>query len=240
MNIESSSRLADLVTQDSRYATVLSLYGLDFSCHGDLSLQQACAEKSVNFETVMAALKALPEQLLARPPFNRFAEWPLGFFVDYINTNHHLYLHKMVPVIQAGLEKLARVHGTKHPHLLDCSTLYNEVAENIQQHLWKEENILFPYIQTLENPRPTAGGSMRLDSAECPINVMRMEHEREVTDLFRLRELTNSYTAPADGCATYCTTYQQLAEFDLDLMQHIHIENNILFPAVLETEQKNR
>ncbi len=238
MNFEPESSLGELVATNYRAGAILSAFGLDYCCHGDRTLKQACDQKGINLEDVQSALNASSTETATQ--LGRFREWPLSFLVDYIYTNHHLFLHKMLPIAKAGLEKIARVHAAKHPELAACSRLFNEITEDLHQHLWKEENVLFPYIKALDGQGKLPWPKIPFDSVATPIHAMRTEHEREGGHLFRLRELSTNYEIPSDACNTYRATYTQLAELDADLIQHIHLENNILFPKAIKMESLTR
>lgn len=238
MEIKPESLLGDLVAADYRFAAVLSTYGLDYCCHGNRTLAEACQEQNVSVEEVLNNLSKASEVSGASGsgPINRYTKWPLPLLVDYILENHHVYVEKMMPTIRAGLEKLSKVHGERHPELKEILSLFSEMTVDLQQHMWKEENVLFPYIRAALSSGDLPWPKVPFQTIDTPINAMRTEHEREGVRLFKLRELSRNYSIPHDGCATYRATYRQLAEFDRDLIQHIHIENNILFPrAIAET-----
>lgn len=238
MEIKSDSVLGDLVAGDYRLGAVLSTYGLDFCCHGNRTLAEACEQQSVNLEELLDKLNraSMGADISGAGPTNRYAQWSLPLLLDYILENHHVYVKEMMPTIRAGLEKLSKVHGERHPELKEAHSLFDEMAEDLHQHMWKEENVLFPYIRASASKGDLPWPKVPFQTVETPINAMRNEHEREGSRLFKLRELTRNYEIPDDGCATYRATYLQLAEFDRDLIQHIHIENNILFPrAIVET-----
>lgn len=156
-------------------------------------------------------------------------------------TNHHVYLHRMLPIVRAGLEKIARVHGERHSELLECSRLFNEISDDLHQHLWKEENVLFPYIKALDGQGKLPWPKVPFDSVATPINAMRTEHEREGGHLFQLRDLSKNYEAPFRWLQ-YLSGHLRPARgnLDADLIQHIHLENNILFPQVLALEEATR
>ncbi len=240
MNFDPKLPLGTLVAENYRLAAVLSSYGLDFCCHGNRTLKEACDQKGISFEDVHRSLQTAADEGQGQPLINRFSEWPVSFLVEYIYTNHHVYLHRMLPIVRAGLEKIARVHGERHPELLECSRLFNEISDDLHQHLWKEENVLFPYIKALDGQGKLPWPKVPFDSVATPINAMRTEHEREGGHLFQLRDLSKNYEVPSDGCNTYRATYGQLADLDADLIQHIHLENNILFPRVLALEDATR
>lgn len=236
MNVGPESSLGQLVAANYRAGAILSSFGLDYCCHGDRTLKQACEQQGVAFEEVRNAVLSLSNQSESTNQLSRFTQWPLGFLVDYIYTNHHIFLHKMLPIAKAGLEKIARVHAKNHPELAECSRVFNEIVDDLHQHLWKEENVLFPYIRALDSEGKLPMPKVPFASVTTPIQAMRTEHEREGGHLFRLRELSRNYQIPPDACNTYKATFAQLAELDADLIQHIHLENNILFPKAVERE----
>jgi regulator of cell morphogenesis and NO signaling len=227
--------LGQIVTQDYRSAVILSRHKLDFCCRGNRTLNEACEEKGIRPEEIAWELINMTEQGSSGGTVDRFAEWPLPFLVDYLLHNHHEYLKKMMPITEQRVEKLQKVHGARHPELFELGTLFRELHEDLHQHMWKEENVLFPYIKRLAE-----GGTSRAPfaSISTPIQAMRTEHEREGERLGKLRKLTNDFTPPQDGCATYRVTFQELQAMEQDLFQHIHIENNILFPAAAQLEKE--
>lgn len=218
-------------------ARVFAQYGIDFCCHGDTPLEAACAGNGVSVEEVTAALEAAGD---ARPVAGEFASWPLDLLIDYILKIHHRGIRREGPGILELLEKVESVHGSRHPELHEVKELFAESLQELEQHLQKEENVLFPYLLELfeasEAGRPI--GQMHCGTVSNPIRVMRMEHEGEGDRYHRVAGLTNNFTAPDDGCASYRLVMQQLKEFVDALYEHIHLENNILFPKAVELERK--
>jgi regulator of cell morphogenesis and NO signaling len=146
----------------------------------------------------------------------------------------------MVPVILAHTQKIASVHGARHPELLQIAEHTNAVCEEMIQHMHKEEQVLFPYIISLVSARKEgrAIASSAFGSIQNPIRMMESEHESAGDAMYAIRSLSSGYTVPDDGCTTYRIAFQELQDFERDLHQHVHLENNILFPMAVKLEQE--
>lgn len=230
MAVTTDRTLADLVTADPGAARVLEHYGLDYCCGGGRPLDQACAAAGVDPATVLDALAAAPAT--STPDWATMAPEVL---VDHLEATHHAYLHTELPRLTALADKVADVHGARHPELVAVRGTYAELRAELEPHLMKEEQILFPLIRELVASAGTAEahcGSLELG----PIRVMMMEHDRAGELLTELREATGGYEVPDDGCASYRALYEGLAELEADTHLHVHKENNVLFPAVIALE----
>lgn len=234
---EADETLGQLAAKDLRKAQVFKKYGLDFCCGGKKTVKQACAEKGLDVTKVEQELQQADRVPASRPlPYN---EWSLDFLADYITNTHHSYVRKNLPDIKAYAEKVMKVHGSRHPELIQVHQLVEEINTELTAHLTKEENILFPYIKELvavqkkTQPLHTA----HFGSVQNPIDLMEAEHELVGKNLDDIRNLTNNYLLPEDACASYSLLYRMLDEFEDDLHLHIHLENNILFPKAAELEK---
>jgi regulator of cell morphogenesis and NO signaling len=222
--------VGDIVASDFRAASVFHRYGIDFCCGGGSSLSEACRKKDVSASDVLAAITsacATPD-----PGTPRFGSWDLPTLITYIVSNHHAYVREALPSIQAHAQKLAAVHGGNHPELLDVATLFDGVVEEMTSHMAKEEQVLFPFIAALSaavkgGTPPPSGPFGRVSN---PIRMMEQEHESAGSAMATIRDLTDGYVPPADGCTTYRICMQELEAFEVDLHAHVHLENNILFP----------
>jgi regulator of cell morphogenesis and NO signaling len=132
--------------------------------------------------------------------------------------------------------KVARVHGLEHPEVITIYELFKEAVDELTSHMVKEENVLFPYIKQLVNKN--ASSDCSFGSVQNPIRVMEHEHDSVGNILKTIRELSNNYTPPRGACMTYRVSFQKLQEFENDLHQHIHLENNILFPKSVKLESQ--
>jgi regulator of cell morphogenesis and NO signaling len=223
----------DIVTADFRTAAVFHNHHIDFCCGGAQALAEACRAAGADAAEVIAELNRAVEEPSSTIP--NFAVWTPDELIDYIVSKHHSYVREALPTIAAHTEKIAQVHGERHPELVEVARLFGAVVEDMTTHMWKEEQILFPFIQALasaaaqKRPAPAAP----IGPIENPIRLMEMEHETAGGAMERIRELTHDYQAPADGCTTYTITLNELEAFEQDLHAHVHLENNVLFPRAV-------
>jgi regulator of cell morphogenesis and NO signaling len=227
--------VGDIVAGDFRTAGVFERFGIDFCCGGRRSLVDACRTVCADPEEVIRALDALPA---GQAGDDDAANWPLDRLVDHIESTHHVYVRAALPRIAGFIAKLVEVHGARHPELRVIGAAFRRLADDLIQHLLKEEQILFPYVRDLaEHAEELCGGLVSpFGTVENPIRMMEREHRDAGDELRTIRELTRGYTAPADGCTTYAVCMAELHEFERDLHRHIHLENNILFPKAIAFE----
>jgi regulator of cell morphogenesis and NO signaling len=229
----------DILTSNIKAAHVFEKYGIDFCCKGNRPLGEACAEKNVSVDTILAELNSVEENEQESASGMRFENWDLKFLIDYIVNNHHSYVRNAIPQMRPHLEKVAFKHGNKYPELEDVKSLFEDVAEEMISHMHKEETILFHIIRYLVdcqkfNERPKISG---FKSVRIPIEAMEAEHTNAGGAMEKIRELTNNLTPPADACNTFKLTYKELEDFEKDLHIHVHLENNILFPKAIQLEE---
>ncbi len=219
--------VGEFVSRDFRTAAVFQRHGIDFCCGGRRPLDQACAEAGVDPAPILTEL----DTVLAMPGNPDQPPSDLRTLMDLILDRHHAYIRDMNPVIRAHAHKVAEVHGGRHPETRTVAMLFDAVADELEAHLLKEERILFPAILDLLSGQET---SM---SISAPIAVMESEHVGAGTAFEDMRTATDQFTLPEDACTTYTVLYRELEAFEADLHRHIHLENNILFPAALELER---
>lgn len=237
METTTSATIGSFVAQDYRAATVFQKYGIDFCCKGGRTIEEVCDNKKLNADKLLAelneAMKGSGSQTID------YQSWPLDLLADYIEKKHHRYIEQTTPAIKQFLDKLCKVHGSRHPELFEINHEFNASAGELAAHMKKEEMILFPFIRKMANaqysgepmPRPGFG------SVQNPIEMMKHEHSVEGERFEKIASLSSNYTAPEDGCTTYRVAYALLKEFENDLHLHIHLENNILFPKAVEMEE---
>ncbi|TXI31576.1 MAG: iron-sulfur cluster repair di-iron protein [Niabella sp.] len=233
MNITEQSIIGDLVANDYRTATVFKKYGIDFCCNGNRTIQEACEKKNLETESVVSSLTSASATTTGSNI--DYQSWPLDLLADYIEKKHHRYVETRIKEIMPFLQKIVRVHGERHPELLQVEYLFTASAAELTEHMAKEEQILFPYIRKIVT-EGTASASF--GTVQNPIAVMMEEHAQEGERFEKISELTNQYTPPADACNSYMVTFSLLKEFEEDLHLHIHLENNILFPKSIELEKQ--
>ncbi len=221
MTISSDSTVGQLATEHPLATRVFARHGIDFCCGGGKPLREACERKGLDTEAILEDIRK--EVATSDTPEQRWDQAPLGELIDHILAAHHRPLYEELPRLESMARKVLDVHRDKAPEML-CALLstYLGLKAELEQHMPKEEQILFPMIKQ-------GGGAM----AEGPISVMRHEHESAGAALTRLRELTKGYEVPAEACATWQALWHGLASLEESLHQHIHLENNILFPRAL-------
>ena len=229
--------IGELVASDYRKAEVFRKFGLDFCCGGKKTLQEACKAKGLDIVQIEKELKTIDS--IAALPSEEYNNWDISFLADYILNTHHNYVRQAIPVITEYSQKVARVHGSRHPETIRIAELFLLASNALTSHMFKEENILFPVIKqlSLAGKREISEDAPILGLAEEAIEVMEQEHD-EVGRLFeKIKILSNNYMPPADACTTFKLSYSKLKEFEEDLHKHVHLENNILFPKAIELEK---
>ena len=228
MPLAPTATLGDLVTEDSRRSRILERFGLDYCCNGADTLADATAAAGLDVEVVIAALD-LPA---AAPAAEHGPTTNADLAHDIVDT-HHAYMWEEMLRLAALVEKVCRVHGERHPELARVHDAFVEAVAALEPHMTTEERSVFPTIAKLEK------GQAATLSASLPESIDRLVAALGVVgDLFHeIRALTNGYTWPADGCNSYKMMLEGLQEMELDLHEHIHKENNVLFPQALRLVQ---
>ncbi len=230
--------IGELVAADYRKAEVFKRFGIDFCCGGGRTVKVACQKKGIPYSTLENELLKV-EQENESPDLMNFHEWDARVLMDYILSVHHSYVRENIPLVKEFTTKVARVHGHAHPEVVAIAELFGEVAVELEQHMMKEEQILFPFIKRLAGLQGERkpGHHPSFGTVRNPIRMMELEHERAGEILAEIRRLSHDFTPPEHACTTYRVAYFKLQEFEADLHKHIHLENNILFPSAIALEQ---
>jgi regulator of cell morphogenesis and NO signaling len=227
-----SKTVREVVLENPGAVRVFQELGIDYCCGGQKPLDEACAAANVSVDEVLAKMEAGMRVPAAGAPQDWQRE-SLSRLIEHIHGVHHGFVRRESPRILALLEKVCGVHGAHHPELLQVREAFTALAGELSAHLMKEEQMLFPYIAGAERGSAPAAC---FGSVQNPIRMMMFEHDNAGAVLRELRRLTNDYAVPSDACPSYQTLYQALREFEADLHQHIHLENNILFPRAVALE----
>jgi len=232
--------VTDIVTSDYRTASVFRKYNIDFCCGAKIPLETACTMRGLSVETVKSDLENAIRTISVSTSL-RFDEWKLDFMADYIVRMHHDYLKTALPETMEFLKRFADGHRKKYGYLTELENVFLDLIQEMLPHLTQEEEILFPYIRQIAhayyNNEPYAGLLVRTLSKPVA-DVMKHEHETVSRVLNRMRELTGNYAAPQNACTSHKVAFLKLLEIDNDLVQHMHLENNILFPKAIAMEKE--
>ena len=228
--------VGQIALKDIRKADAFKKLGIDFCCGGKKTLKQAMVDANISEQQLEEALAESAQLPATQQPLN-FASWQPGFLADYITNVHHAYVRENGPIISGLANKVANRHGKLHPELFELSEQVTTLLQDLYQHLDKEDNILFPAIKQLASAQSN-GQVLDQISVDSAIEQLEKEHESAGDDLRSLRKITNQYQLPTDACNSYTYLFEKLKEFENDLFNHIHLENNILFPKALQLQQQ--
>ncbi|HYK77627.1 MAG TPA: iron-sulfur cluster repair di-iron protein [Daejeonella sp.] len=235
---QNEETIGEIVAKDYRKAQVFKKLGIDFCCGGKKTLNEVSEKKGISADEIRKELAAI-DKIEKSSSFD-FDKWNLDFLSDFIVNTHHQYVRDSIPFISELSQKVARVHGSNHPEMIQVAEIFARVAQDLSLHLTKEERILFPHIKALAAVKRdgTPMPATPFGGVKNPVQVMEMEHEQAGEDMVIIRELTSDYTLPSDACTSYSILFKKLEEFEGDLHQHVHLENNILFPKAIELEKE--
>ena len=239
MSVTTEKTVRELALENPAATRVFERLGIDYCCGGNQSLNQACQAANVSIDQVLKSLEAAASQPAAQD--RNWQQEPLADLIAHINATHHRFVRQETARLDPLFDKVCAAHGSNHPELLEMRDTFSDLAAELAMHLMKEENVLFPYIVRMEEaviqkepvlPPP-------FGRVQNPVSMMMHEHDSAGDALRSLRKASGGYTLPPEACASYQTLYKALAEFEADLHQHIHLENNILFPRAIEMEGSN-
>jgi regulator of cell morphogenesis and NO signaling len=233
MALTTTTTLAEIASSQPSLTRELGRLGLDYCCGGKRSLAEACREQNLDPDVVVAELACSSSSGEAAADWSGMSASEL---MEHLQATHHRYLKQELPRLSELAAKVSRVHGEKHPDLIRVAEIYGKLRADLEPHLRKEEEVLFPMIRTLTSAgsRPEFHGG----AIANPIAVMEQEHTSVGALLEQLRTLTRGYQAPEDTCASTRALMAGLAELEADTHLHVHKENNHLFPAALALEER--
>jgi len=231
-----SKTLAQIVNENHQTATVFEKYSLDFCCRGKRSLEKACTENNLPIETVIGELNTMSGK--NQSSAIDFDTVSLTELTNYIVSTHHDYTKKELPQIFAWLQKVSAKHGERHPELYRIFECFACLKEELEDHMRKEEFILFPRIREMENSKDYT--KINPVYLQAPVTVMEHEHEQAGNLLKEIHRFSNNYIPPADACTTYRLSFAALEALEIDLHSHIHLENNLLFPKAIKLFERQK
>ena len=238
MTIETMSTVRDLAVTIPGATRIFEQMGIDYCCGGGNTLGDACQKLRIPAEEVIRQLQVTESAL---DPDDKAGGWQAKSLTDlstHIVETHHVFTKQELTRLETLLDKVCSRHGENHPELSALSSAFLHLKQDLTPHMLKEEQILFPYIARMEqavNEGKAVPPSFFV-TVQNPVRMMMTEHDTAGELLSQMRVITGNYTIPPDACISFQTLYQALQELEADLHQHIHLENNLLFPRAIEME----
>lgn len=229
---DANKTVRELAVELPHAVRVFERFGIDYCCGGGKPLAEACQQAQISLDDV---LRRLSDAAPSNADEQNWADLPVTALIDHIVTRHHSYVKQELPRLQQLLAKVAGKHAEKHSELIQVKVVFASLNDELNSHLMKEETILFPYLYQLDQKGSVRGGAC-FGTVKNPIHMMELEHDSAGDALRQLRQITNQFKCPENKCVSYEMLYRGLEEFEADLHQHIHLENNILFPRAVELE----
>jgi regulator of cell morphogenesis and NO signaling len=238
--INENSCAADIVKQHYKTAAVFRQYGIEYCCGGKWPLKLVCETKDLDQAELMQELKRVSRNVTisASLPFNN---WKVDFLTEYIINVHHQYLQQNLPLVADQLKRFVSEHSSKYPQLVEVESVFTYLHKKMLPHLTQEEEIMFPYIRQIAHAYESkeAYASLLVRTLRKPVeNIMNQEHDFLERTLNKFRSLTNNYTPPEASCTSHRLSFSLLRELDDDLIQHLYLENEILFPKAIAMEKE--
>jgi regulator of cell morphogenesis and NO signaling len=239
MAVMTEKTVRELAVENLAATRIFEKFGIDYCCGGNQSLEQACKKAHISLDSVLDSLEMAEESARSAQKVHDWQKEPLSDLVAHIQNTHHKYTREEIVRLRALLDKVCSVHGKNHPELLDIKATFSLLSQELTTHLMKEEMVLFPYIVRMEEAviqdEPVLPGPF--GTVQNPVTMMEHEHDSAGNALRAIRTASAGYVPPAEACVSYQTLYKSLAAFEIDLHQHIHLENNILFPRAIAMEK---
>jgi regulator of cell morphogenesis and NO signaling len=241
MNVRAQKTVREVALEIPEATRLFERLGIDYCCGGDKSLAEACAASKLSVDQVLDSLELAEETAHAKQVDRNWQAEPLAELIAHITSTHHKYTREEIAIFGPLFDKVCSMHGRNHPEVEQLRATFRGLAQELSMHMMKEEAVLFPYIVRMEEavvqkepvlPPP-------FGSVQNPVAMMMHEHNSAGDALRAMRQASAGYTPPGDACTSYQALYKGLADFEADLHQHIHLENNILFPRAIEMEREH-
>ena len=236
--ITTGTTVREVATELPQSTRIFEALKIDYCCGGNKPLSEACASAGVDVDAVMEMLSKVTQTGSENAGTMDFQNASIPELTTHIVDTHHVFTKSELERLETLTAKVIGVHGANHPELIRLGELFKLLSDDLKPHMFKEEHILFPYILAMvrANENNQARPFAPFGTVNNPIRMMMREHDNAGEIMREVRALTSDYHAPADACISYQTLYQALENLEKDLHQHIHLENNILFPKASELE----
>jgi regulator of cell morphogenesis and NO signaling len=225
--------IGELVRDNPARARVFETLGIDYCCGGKVPLDSACREHNLDPEQVQRQLDEIDAEV---PDTGEgYATMSLTDLADHVESRHHAYLREELPRIEYLAGRVANAHGERDPRLVRVRDILASFSAEMLDHMAKEEQVLFPSIRELESG--DAPASFGFGSIANPIRQMEADHDNSGDALAQVRELTDGFASSSAACNTHLALLDALVTLERDTHEHVHKENNILFPSAIRLEE---
>ncbi len=239
MNTTATKTIRDIALEAPETTRVFEEFKIDYCCGGKKSLEQACEEAGLDPTVVSARIESAISDHSARAGADDVEKRSASELIGHIVDKHHVYTAAEIERLTPLMEKVCSKHGPQHPDLFELQTVFLALTDSMTPHMRKEEMVLFPYIRSLDSLSSGTGivAPPHFGTVENPIKMMMVDHEADGVRLRQMRETSNNYTLPDGACPSFTALYAGLEDLEKDLHRHIHLENNVLFPAAVDLER---
>lgn len=233
MSTVTEKTIREIALENPATIRVFERFGIDYCCGGRKSLEQACSELQLSADQVAEKLEECFQGTSEAAP--DWGKASLSKLIQHIVRKHHNYCRHEVPRLKALAEKVNNRHGANHPELVEIAQTFERLGNDMLIHMLKEEQVLFPYIAGVEHAQTVGQEAPRafFGHVSFPVSSMVDDHEEAGEMLRKLRQLSSDYTPPMGACPSYQGLFHGLADFEKDMHEHVHLENNILFPRAI-------
>jgi regulator of cell morphogenesis and NO signaling len=239
MTVTGNTSVEELLATLPAATSVFEILGIDSCCRQDRSLLNACAAAGVDAGEIIDLLQGGPV-ITPLPLLPQRADAPLSELTDGIVKHHHRRARKRLVDLIQTVRILWSAHTGRFPEIRMVREQLEKLARDLIPHMVKEERYLFPYIDSLiEGASPNTEVVVPLfGTIQFPLQSIRHDHSEDLQTISALRQATRNFVAPEGACPRFRSFYAQLSDFTMELQQHIHLENDVLFPRALEMEQR--
>ena len=238
MSIDATTSVRNVVTENPAATRLFEKLGIDYCCGGARPLGEACSAAGIAVDEVVRSLELAAMSPAEKSTDRDWRSEPLTALISYILDTHHAFDRAELDRLEPLLAKVAGVYRETHPELIQIQRVFVALKQDLLNHMAKEEQILFPYMIQLQQAidNGTAKPFPFFGAIGNPIKMMMAEHDTAGDMLRQIREVSSNFSVPSEACVSYRTLYGALEGFERDLHQHIHLENNFLFPHAIELE----
>jgi regulator of cell morphogenesis and NO signaling len=240
MQLDATRTVREFAIEVPGATRVFEKLRIDYCCGGNQPLDEACTKTGLDVDEVLQLVTQAGQTLNKTDNAFDVQTGSLGNLTNYIVNKHHTFTRDELERLTALFERVCTAHAPNHPELLDLFSKFRTLKTELEPHIMKEERILFPYIEQLEEAltQKRLAPFAPFGTVRNPIGMMMKEHDAAGDLLREMRKVSADYAVPEDACISYGTLYDALREFEADLHEHIHLENNILFPRAAAVENE--